>query len=42
MTNWAWLMDNEIIRCSNFWRGERGEGPLVVPDLGGLILGEIG
>ncbi|KAL9127324.1 MAG: hypothetical protein Q9175_007757 [Cornicularia normoerica] len=41
VTNWAWLMDNEIIRCSNFWRGERGEGPLVVPDLGGIILGEI-
>ena len=33
-TNWAWLLDEQTIRNSNFWRGERGEGPLVLPDLG--------
>jgi len=40
-TNWAWLMDDDLIRSSNFWRGERGEPPLVTPDLGGGILGEV-
>ena len=47
-TNWAWLLDEQTVRNSNFWRGERGEGPLVLPDLGqpamddisGAILGE--
>ena len=41
VTNWAWLVDIESIRSSNFWRAERGEGPLVIPDLSGGILGEI-
>lgn len=38
---WAWLVDHEMIRCSNFWRAERGESPLIVPDWGGSILGEV-
>ena len=41
MTNWAWLVDGELMRCSNFWRAERGEGPLILPDLSGGILEEI-
>ena len=28
---WWWLLDQEIIKASNFWRGERGEEPLVIP-----------
>ena len=36
--NWAWLLDEEIIRSSNFWRGERGDGPLILPDFGGASL----
>ena len=47
-TNWAWLLDEQTVRNSNFWRGERGEGPLVLPeferpamdDISGAILGE--
>ncbi len=31
-TSWWWLLGEEIIRASNFWRGERGEGPLILPD----------
>ncbi|KAK4692853.1 hypothetical protein P7C71_g4434, partial [Lecanoromycetidae sp. Uapishka_2] len=40
-TNWAWLMDEDLVRSSNFWRAERGELPLVLPDLGGSIVGEV-
>ena len=40
MTKWAWLIDDETIRCSNFWRSERGEDPLAMPDLSGYILEE--
>ena len=25
---WGWILDGETIRCSNFWRMERGEAPL--------------
>ena len=47
-SNWAWLLDEQTVRNSNFWRGERGESPLVLPDFGrpamddisGGILGE--
>lgn len=34
-------MDDDLIRSSNFWRGERGELPLVIPNLGGSITGEV-
>ena len=27
---WGWLVDEETIRTSNFWRIERGEAPLMV------------
>ena len=27
---WSWLLDDETINYSNFWRAERGEGPLDV------------
>ncbi|KAL2049710.1 hypothetical protein ABVK25_010051 [Lepraria finkii] len=40
-TNWAWLMDEKTIRSSNFWRGERGEDPLVLPDFGGAALDDM-
>ena len=41
LTNWAWLVDHELLRASNFWRAERGEGPLILPDFSGGILEEI-
>lgn len=41
MTNYAWLVGEEIIRSSNFWRAEREEAPLMLPDLSGSVLGEI-
>ncbi|MCJ1273495.1 hypothetical protein MMC21_001287 [Puttea exsequens] len=31
-TTWGWLLDEDLIRTSNFWRGERGEPPLEIPD----------
>ena len=40
-TSWAWLLDEQTVRSSNFWRGERGEGPLVLPDLGRHALSDI-
>ena len=40
-TNWAWLLDEQTIRHSNFWRGERGESPLVLPDLGRSAMDDI-
>ena len=33
---WGWILDDETIKSSNFWRGERGEGPL---DLSSRTLG---
>ena len=30
---WWFLMDDEIIRTTNFWRGQRGEGPLMLGSL---------
>ena len=42
MMKWGWLVDDEVIRCSNFWRAERGEGPLIVPtEFRGSVLEEI-
>ena len=41
VTSWPWLVDNEMIRCSNFWRAERGEGSLIVPNLSESIFEEI-
>ncbi|MCJ1460129.1 hypothetical protein MMC28_010508 [Mycoblastus sanguinarius] len=41
MSKWAWLLDDDTVRCSNFWRAERGESPLVVPDLGVGLQGEV-
>lgn len=38
---WGWIMDEETIRYSNFWRFERGELPLVKPATVGEILGEV-
>ncbi len=38
---WGWMMDDETIRCSNFWRFERGELPLVTAAAVGEILGEV-
>ena len=29
---WGWLLDAETIRYSNFWRAERGDSPLQVPN----------
>lgn len=23
---WAWVLDEEVLKVSNFWRGQRGEG----------------
>ena len=40
-TNWAWLLDEQTIQHSNFWRGERGESPLVLPDLGRSAMDDI-
>lgn len=34
-------MDEKTIRSSNFWRGERGEDPLVLPDFGGAALDDM-
>lgn len=31
MQKWWFLLDDEVIRSSNFWRRQRGEGPLRVP-----------
>lgn len=28
---WGWLLDHETVRCSDFWRSERGEPPLRLP-----------
>lgn len=39
-TNWAWLLDEQTVRNSNFWRGERGESPLILPDLGRPAMGD--
>ena len=41
LTNWTWLVDHELLRSSNFWRAERGEGPLILPYVSGGILEEI-
>ena len=41
LTNWTWLVDHELLRASNFWRAERGEGPLILPDLSSGILQQI-
>ena len=41
LTNWTWLVDHELLRSSNFWRAERGEGPLVLPYVSGGVLEEI-
>jgi hypothetical protein len=38
---WGWMMDEETIQCSNFWRFERGDLPLVTPAVVGEILGEV-
>ena len=38
---WGWLMDEESIRFSNFWRFERGELPLITCAIPGGILGEV-
>lgn len=38
---WGWLVDEDSIRYSNFWRFERGEMPLNTPPVAGEILGEI-
>lgn len=24
---WAWVLDEEVLKVSNFWRGQRGEAP---------------
>jgi len=40
-TSWWWLLDQASIRATNFWRGERGESPLVLPDSGGCDMEEI-
>ena len=40
VTKWAWLVDHDLIHCSNFWRAERGQGPLMVPDMSGFVLDE--
>ena len=36
-SKWAWLLDEDTIRYSNFWRAERGELPLQVPTLCGFV-----
>ncbi|KAK5093987.1 hypothetical protein LTS08_008771 [Lithohypha guttulata] len=36
--DWAWLLDEETIQYSNFWRAERGEPPLVMPGTGLTVL----
>ena len=41
LTNWTWLVDHDLLRSSNFWRAERGENPLMLPDFSGGILEEI-
>lgn len=33
VNKWAWLLDDETLRSSNFWRAERGEAALVIPDM---------
>lgn len=40
-TSWGWLLDDASIRATNFWRGERGEPPLVVHDSGGGFVEEL-
>ena len=34
-------MDEKTIRSWNFWRGVRGEGPLVLPDFGAAALDDM-
>ena len=34
-TSWWWLLDEAMIGTTNFWRGERGEPPLIPPDATG-------
>ena len=41
VNKWGWMVDEETLRCSNFWRFERGELPLHNPHGPGEILGEV-
>ena len=41
---WCWLLGDEVFQHSNFWRAERGEGPLEVPGwrtTGGRLVEEL-
>lgn len=40
LEKWEGIVDEETIKCSNFWRFERGEGPLEW-GVGGGVLGEV-
>jgi hypothetical protein len=31
---WGWLSDEEMIRTTNFWRRQRGVGPLAITGFG--------
>ena len=33
-SKWGWLLDQETIQHSNFWRVERGEFPLQLEEVG--------
>ncbi|PWW71774.1 hypothetical protein C7212DRAFT_366942 [Tuber magnatum] len=32
LEKWRWLVDDEVLSVTNFWRAQRGEGPLVFND----------
>ena len=32
LEKWRWLVDDEVLSVTNFWRAQRGEGPLVFTD----------
>ncbi|RPA91050.1 hypothetical protein L873DRAFT_1715583 [Choiromyces venosus 120613-1] len=33
LEKWRWLVDDEVLSVTNFWRAQRGEGPLVFNDV---------
>ena len=43
LEKWAWLVDEDTVRWSNFWRFERGEVPLKMVGIGrvGEVVGEV-
>lgn len=40
-SSWFWLLDEGLIRTTNYWRGERGEAELVLPASGDVAVEEL-